>query len=68
MGNWYTEESAIVSCQPLTVRIPQSLVVLQNSTTSDRIIAGVVSDGNRSGWRSVRPNISVAVVRRAVFS
>mmetsp|Transcript_46291 Transcript_46291/g.112177 ORF Transcript_46291/g.112177 Transcript_46291/m.112177 type:complete len:740 (-) Transcript_46291:397-2616(-) len=52
MGNWYTEEAIIVSCQPFTLRIPQSLIMLQNSTTSDRIIAGVVSDSNRTSWRS----------------
>ncbi|KAL3929694.1 MAG: hypothetical protein SGBAC_012099 [Bacillariaceae sp.] len=52
-GNWYIEERVIVSCQPLTVRIPQSLVMLQNNNTSNRIIAAVVSDANRTSWRSV---------------
>ncbi|CAJ1934558.1 unnamed protein product [Cylindrotheca closterium] len=53
-GHWYAEGSVVVSCQPLTIRIPhQSLVMLQTSTTPDRLIAGVVSHSTRSSWRSV---------------
>lgn len=59
LSQTFQEVKVVVSCHTVTLRIPQKLNMLQNSTTSDRIIAAVVSDGDRTSWRSVSLNDAV---------